>query len=199
MSDCYGIELGSNFPTVSTVLFMAYVIPNCVLMKHKLAKEAVLPFVFQHYMTAWLSLTDVPDGVVMYKSLYLFGGILDEVYRPIFATYTFLSVSVGSITFAIAFKYGVSLWSFIAFGVGMIFVICLNILAAGLAIMFTKSGEFIYRLSMHRRGALARKYVASLRQCRFHCGSQFFVDSRALMTINQAIVDNGITILLLFK
>jgi len=163
-----------------------------------------------HCLSIWL--TPIPHSTIeatnsvdkekiqLYTAAYIFVRICNEFGCLPLITFMFMAVIVSSTAFALALHGGLTLVSLALCGFAIILVTALNYLVSFGARVHNLSQAYMQELkrSAGLKDLSTNMSTKSLDECRIHCGPFYFVDTGLTPTINDAIINNTIDILLAY-
>jgi len=136
----------------------------------------------------------------MQRALHIFSKILNEVTNCPLLSFKFMTVLISPIGFALFAHLPISSLSTVIFVFATLFVLDINIIVSLASTIQNNSQHLVQKLQNDGREILElRKMTESLRECRVHVGSNYFIDRGVLLKINDAIVNNTITLLVAFE
>lgn len=189
-------------PHLILILILALFLCFTFLTSVKWLSLASQSLIYVYHCTMWIQNCYKCDkSTTMYRSIYIFITIFNEVYSDMIFSIIFVSVAVPSLGLSVALFHGLSVLSLGLTLISIIFIIVTNINIFEAKIIYASSEKFLYRLKADKlqQSHFMRKSVISLRRCRITSGSLYFIDSEVLRQTNHAIINYTISNILMFK
>jgi len=139
------------------------------------------------------------EMITFYQSLYIFTGMWNEAFCVPLFCYLIVTTVTCSIAFTMCLLQGFSFLTLSLFTVSVVLMIFLNMLLKCSSSVNHISEKYIESIRSEETSGVSSKFAASLRRSRIYSGSIYFIDRDVLLTANDAIIQNAISIVLSFK
>jgi len=209
--DRFNLKLPTGGVTLLTILFMVYLAFKVYLIVYKWLQYVVMSLPVLHVVGIWITgkglqgkAISLERRIQMYRSIYLFMILRNEVSCYLLLSITVMATLLTAISLAIFLTSKVSLLSIYFLGLVIMIMGFTNMCYFSAKKIQECSKAFIEELTIGgtpKTGhfLLLKKVRVSLRECRMYCGTFYYVDRRVLPQINDAIINNTISILFMLK
>jgi len=153
-----------------------------------------------YYCTYLIKRIDGRRDIRKYKSICIFVALVNEFFSLPLISFKTVMVLSSSVGFTICLIDKVSFVSLTLLTLSGLMLLVANVSFSFAKRVFQTSDAFLQTLKSSSHPKFVRyKTCLSLRKCRIHCGSLYFVDQEVLMKINNAILVYTISNVIMFK
>jgi len=170
--------------------------------KWKMYPMQLIPALFAS--SIWISQSESPhlypeERVELYRGVYIFMGILNQVFSGPLISYKCLIVMGISLGFTACLLQGLTLVSVPICILSVSFLFVSNFVLSIAQSIFTDSRALIHGIKFGSNTKRVRRTANSLRECRIKCGSLYFIDKGVLAKANARILETIVKNVLMFK